>query len=692
MRLHIHFHNPASCQLILHYYKKGALFIKPMDTDKINTIDRFDVERVLSEDSRSVLFLAKDGTLNRDVVIKIARKRPGIITPDSLKELHEARVLGRLNHPNIIYLYEVGEFQGMPYLVLEYVKGHTLREVINGKKLTQRNALKTMSLILGGVAHAHKNGVIHNNLIPENIILSDKNGLKIKSFGTSVLIGETEESNYWHRERFEYTAPECLLKGKVTPCSDVFSLGLILYEMLTFTPCIEAEKQSAIAYKIIYEPAVLPSLLNPDIDTQLDSIVEKALQKDPAARYPDASSMKDAIDNYLDPMANKSVARSLNPKGTLDLLLRRMKKRTDFPAFSKSIIEINEKTTRNPYTSAKDLANIILKDYSLTSKIMAMVNSSLYGGIGRGVTSISQAVVILGLEQVRLTASGMMVFTKIKDKSNLAEVMDAMIKSFMSGLIAIEIANQLKVPKVEIGFLCAMFQNLGRNLAIYYLPEEYAEIRALIRIKKIPLRNAANMVLGVSFDELGVHVARHLKFPEAIIYGMRSLPEGMVDKPDSRLESIRHYSVFANELCEVAGSGLVENRKKQLNLLMKRFEKGIPLTEQQIYELLSRSIEKIKKYATVLDINTSESQFIHNLLRFSESGADETPPAAGKEESGHNSTIRLRPVADKTHKDTMRIEVKKAFTERKNIPESRPVSVYKKILQLLKRVFLRDKK
>ncbi|MBN2419509.1 MAG: HDOD domain-containing protein, partial [Deltaproteobacteria bacterium] len=528
-----------------------------MEKEKSYKIGRFKLERLLSKSNQSSVFLARDTTLDREVVIKL-------LTDKSLKKgdrftqaIQEARVVSRLQHPNIISLYEVGEHNNTLYLVFEYVEGFTLRDVIKKKKaLSIPSALKIMSQILAGVSMAHEQGVIHHDLKPENIMISGKGVPRVMDFGISLITNDNSEANHQQKGTLHYMAPECFSDGVVSKSADVFSLGLILYEMLTLTQCIEAENEFALVYKIIYEPAVLPSLANPDVDNALDSIFEKAVQKDPRARFQDAGSMKKAIDAYLYAVKDKRVALSVKSEtdGILNFLLHRMKYKSDFPAFSKSVMDINEKAEKNPYASARDLANIILKDYSLTNKLLKLVNSAYYGTVGKGVTSIHQAVVILGLEQVRMTAAAMLVFTQIRDRSNIEELKDSMIKSFMSGLMEIEIANRMSAPKTEIGFLCAMFQNLGRNLTVYYFPEEYSDIIALTKEKGIDIYKAAREVLGVSFDELGVCVARHWKFPEAIIYGMRSLPEGVVEKPGSKLETIRHFSVFANELCEIAGN------------------------------------------------------------------------------------------------------------------------------------------
>lgn len=587
-----------------------------MEKKKSYRIGRFKLERLLSKSDQSRIFLARDTTLDREVAIKFLTDE-GIKRNDrSIQAMQEAKAVSKLQHPNIISLFEVGVYNNTPYLVFEYVEGITLREVINKKKsLTINNAVKIMGQILDGISQAHEQGIIHNDLKPENILISDKGVPRVMDFGISMILNEKKQANHHQKGTLHYMAPECFSDGVITKSSDVFSLGLIFYEMLTFTPCIVADNEFTLVYKIIYEPAVFPSLANPDVDSTLDKIFERAVQKDPKSRFHDAGSMKEAIDAYLESAGSKNSVLSVNESsdGILNFLIRRMKYKSDFPAFSKSIIDINEQTTKNPYTSAKDLANIILKDYSLTNKLLKLVNSAFYGSVGKGVTSIHQAVVILGLEQVRMTAAAMLVFTQIRNKSNIEELKDSMIKSFMSGLIEIEVARHMNTPKTEIGFLCAMFQNLGRNLTIYYFPEEYSDIIALMEEKQLNMNNAAHEVLGVSFDELGVCVARHWKFPESIIYGMRSLPDVIVEKPKSKLEMVRQFSVYANELCEISSNLEKEEGKGQMEKLLNRFKPSIPIAEEDILKILTNSAEKINKYTNVLDINPEKSPFIKSI-------------------------------------------------------------------------------
>ena len=275
-------------------------------------------------------------------------------------------------------------------------------------------------------------------------------------------------------------------------------------------------------------------------------------------------------------------------------------------------------TSSTSKATAKELANVILRDYSLTNKLLKLVNSSFYGQVGGSVTSINKAVVILGFEQVRLAASSLMLFTHLQGKSTTNELRDAMVKSFMSGIIARDLTNRAQIRKTEVAFICSMFHDLGTNLTIYYFPEEYAEIKDLMSTSGQDIQSAARSVLGVSLDELGVSVARVWKFPESIVYCMRGLPSGPVEKPDSILDHLRHFSVFANELCGLASSGLGENRAERLSRLVHRFEGSFSVSEPEVLTLLQSAVDRVEKYAEIMNIDPDRSPFIQNLIRFVE--------------------------------------------------------------------------
>ena len=205
--------------------------------------------------------------------------------------LQEARTVSKLQHPNIVPIFEAGEHEGTPYLVFEYVDGISLLELIEKKdSLTVPRAVALMRQILDGVGYAHQQRIVHRDLKPANILVSKKGVPRVMDFGLSRTAGDGDESGHELKGTLQYMSPEHFSETPVIgPGSDVFALGLILYEMLTLTPAITGENPFNTIYKIIHEPTVAPSLLNPKVDEGLDRIVLKAVQKELNARFPDAN-------------------------------------------------------------------------------------------------------------------------------------------------------------------------------------------------------------------------------------------------------------------------------------------------------------------------------------------------------------------------------------------------------------------
>ena len=167
-------------------------------------------------------------------------------------------------------------------------------------------------------------------------------------------------------------------------------------------------------------------------------------------------------------------------KITGEQLLNAMNEKSDFPAVFQHITEINMKTSPLSTTSANELASIILKDYSLTSKLLKVVNSAMYRQFSGQISTVSRAVVILGFEQVRITATGLMFFAHLQDKSTAHYVKEEVLSSFLSGILAQDLSKHLNMEDGEDLFICAMFHNFGRLLVMYYFPDEYEEYLKLV--------------------------------------------------------------------------------------------------------------------------------------------------------------------------------------------------------------------
>jgi HD-like signal output (HDOD) protein len=172
-------------------------------------------------------------------------------------------------------------------------------------------------------------------------------------------------------------------------------------------------------------------------------------------------------------MDRDEAAKSPGVHGTVEFLMRRMHHRGDLPAFSDQIAEINSKLsslTAINYSSVGDLAKIILKDFSLTNKLLKVVNSAFYATLSGKVMTISKAVFLLGFDKVRMIAAALMIYDHLQNKTQAEELKEVAIASYMSGVIAASVAENMKRSEKEEAFICAMLYNLGKMLVICYLP------------------------------------------------------------------------------------------------------------------------------------------------------------------------------------------------------------------------------
>lgn len=588
-------------------------------------IGRFEPLRVLGKGGQGVVYLARDPDLDREVAIKTLFKHGN----DPQRLVEEARKVARLQHANIVPLYEIGLHEGAPFLVYQFIPGRSLRERVADGALPIRDALEIARGVLDGIGHAHANGIIHRDLSPANVLIDASGTPKILDFGVATLMGDAATQSDI-AGTVNYLAPEYLNGGTIGPAADVFSVATILYEALTGRQQFSAANHMAVIYKIVHEQAVPPSLANRQVDAALDAIVMKGLAKLTTDRYGDANAMRAAITEYLEP---KQADDSEIPSGNdaaVEFLLRRMRRNPDFPATSQHIAEISSKSRNTGSSHANELANVILKDYALTGKLLRLVNSAIYGQYGGEITTISRAVLILGFEQVRMAALSLALFDHLKDDHQAGELKSAVLGSFLSGSIARALCATHKGLNAEETFISALFHRLGKMLVIYYFPQEYAEIRSNIANKKMSEAAAVRAVLGVTYPDLGVAVGREWKLPENILGAMRPPRPGEPVK-DNRGAMLATVAALSNDMADIVATTAGEDREAAIGALVERYKDQVALTPESAAGAIERGTKELREYAHVLNIDVDSI----GLVRKEKDQADAAPaePAAPRRDA-----------------------------------------------------------
>ncbi|MCZ6525634.1 MAG: protein kinase [Gammaproteobacteria bacterium] len=573
-------------------------------------VGQFKIVGQLGKGAQSVVYLAQDSQLQRQVAIKTLNRRQR----DYTHLLHEARNVSKLKHPNIIPIYEIGVHEDMPYLVYQFCEGQSLRNVLKSKgKFKTLEAVDIIRHVLDAMDYAHRSGIVHRDLNPANIMIDNNNAPRIMDFGISIMMGTLSPTSAV-AGTVNYMAPEQIANNEIGPSVDIFAIGLMLYEMLTGHQVFSADHCMAITYKITNENILAPSSREPSIDKKLDEIVMQALERNIKKRFNSAEEMKNSIDLYARLKNNKIEGKiDGNSKSTVKFLLRRMQRKQDFPAISANISQINKKTSNRDSASASEISNVILRDYALTTKILRLVNSSMFRQFGGEITTISRAVVILGVENVQAATLSIVLFDHLNNSTQEKELKKATYSALMSGIIARQQAKRIlsiNDNEKESAFIASMLHTLGNMLVIYYLPEEYADIRNMMVNKDTREQQAVLSVLGASYEDLGKAIAEEWKLPEVISNSMRKMPEGQVAPAKSVKESIRQLASFANELCAIGA----RNGNKELDLanLASRYKKALKVSVKDINKLIKFSQKEIKSMTKGLNINTEDITLFTN--------------------------------------------------------------------------------
>ncbi|HEY8546217.1 MAG TPA: Stk1 family PASTA domain-containing Ser/Thr kinase [Acidimicrobiales bacterium] len=266
---------------------------------------RYELHRRLGRGGMAEVYLARDQMLDRAVAVKVLF--PALATDPGFVERfrREAQSAAGLNHPNIVGVYDWGEANGTYFIVMEYVEGESLAELIQHEgRLDPDRAAEIASDIAAALGFAHRNGgVIHRDVKPGNVLITREGAVKVADFGIARAISDTSDQNLTKTGSVmgtaTYFSPEQARGAGVDPRSDVYSLGCVIYEMVTGRPPFQGENAVAIAYKHVQEAVVSPRLVDPAIPDTLEAIILKCLAKNPNNRYPSAQDLRADLTRYL---------------------------------------------------------------------------------------------------------------------------------------------------------------------------------------------------------------------------------------------------------------------------------------------------------------------------------------------------------------------------------------------------------
>ena len=272
--------------------------------------DRYELDGVVGRGGMAEVYRARDIRLDRIVAIKTLRSDLARDHTFQARFRREAQSAASLNHPSIIAVYDTGEdvIDGtpVPYIVMEFVEGRTLREILRqDRRLLPERAMELVDGILRALDYSHRGGIVHRDIKPANVMITRTGDVKVMDFGIARAMADSAATMTQTAQVIgtaQYLSPEQARGERVDARSDIYSTGCVLYELLTGQPPFTGDSPVAIAYQHVRENPIPPSQLDPEIPAWADAIVLKAMAKDPAQRYQSAAEMRQDIQRALSGM------------------------------------------------------------------------------------------------------------------------------------------------------------------------------------------------------------------------------------------------------------------------------------------------------------------------------------------------------------------------------------------------------
>jgi HD-like signal output (HDOD) protein len=315
----------------------------------------------------------------------------------------------------------------------------------------------------------------------------------------------------------------------------------------------------------------------------------------------------------------------------LDAMLRRLRDCSGFPTLSTTISDINRVVASDTH-SAQQLTQVILRDVSLTTKLLQVVNSAIYGQYRGRIRTVSKAVLILGNDAVRNTAMTLMMLEFSRGRPQEKSLQDELIGAFFAGVVSKALCPRLGMANSEEAVICTMFQSLGRLLVIFFLYEESRAVRLLME-SGMPEEQAAERVLGMSYRELGAGIARHWNFPDRLVDGMQSLSGRAIAAPKTDVDRLKIAANLANDLYVTALRCSQADKPAALQALSRRYGAAIKLDAKEMIAAIDQGLKEIAERSATLNLPAEHSPALNAIRTWTggiEQSAEASPSGAAK--------------------------------------------------------------
>ena len=300
-----------------------------MAETQLPDIGKYKIIELVGEGAMGVVYRARDSILDRSVAIKVMNE--SIARQDDLRRrfLHEAQAAASLQHPNVVTIYDLGDLDGHLFIAMEFVEGIDLERLMDsGQPLSLQAKLDILIDVLTGLSFAHKRGIIHRDIKPANIRVTDDGRAKIMDFGVAHLASSSMTTTGSLLGTPTYMAPEQITEGRTTEQTDIFAVGGVMYQLLTNLKPFDGPTLQNLFFRIITEEPKRVSELMPNLPRALDTIVGKAMAKDPKDRYANALDMANDLSAVRAKLSGPAYPESVSLSASVSSAIEQARKKT----------------------------------------------------------------------------------------------------------------------------------------------------------------------------------------------------------------------------------------------------------------------------------------------------------------------------------------------------------------------------
>lgn len=629
----------------------SRIMVNPMDSSsgkpatsalgiQAGLFGRYELRQLVAESELAKVWRALDPRSGRDVRVKIFKPGKDVDSAMLARWVQETNGSSHLAHPGIVALHDAGVQAGQPFQVANWIAGQTLAEWMRSpSQLSARKSVGWMLEVLDVLVLAHAAGIVHGRLHPGNILIDTQGHARVMDFSQSTRVADLAAQAAQTRAMTAWLPADPVMEGQNRAAIDTHGAGMVLARLMAGAAWPHGDGAVADA-----EAQVLTVAMGLGADDRLRAIVQAAVANDPARRHASAHRFREQLAQWSAPSAGAAPLRPVAQpaeEDAMERLLRRMRENEDFPAMSHAVSRIQAMVTSDT-ESVGAVADEILKDVALSNKLLRIVNSAYYARDG-GISSISRAVTLIGFNGVRNMAMGLALLESMQDKAHAQALTQEFLRALMAASIAREIGSDS--GEGEEAFIGAMFQDLGRLLAMYYFPQEATKVQALVQAGagKLTEDNASTRVLGLAYQALGLGVAKIWDLPPDI---RRYMHKPVGDPPPRAAadgqERLRWTALAANQLADTLLQSEPVDQAACVDQMIKRFARAMDKTPDEIRHAMERARLKLIELAALMELRILPGTAAARMLRPPPQTASETAV------SGRAAAASVIPIAAAT--------------------------------------------